>query len=498
MGNSYLEHPVYKHFERIARIPHGSGNEKALSDYVKSFAEARGLAAVQDAYGNLVVRVAATAGFEAAPTVILQGHLDMVCEKNSDVVFDFEKDALRLFIDGDWLRAEGTTLGADDGVATAYMLALMDGECKAHPALELVMTVDEEVGLIGAAMLDAALLTGEILINLDSGEEGEFITSCAGGLKLDIDLPIAREAAPEGFVPLRLGLTGLTGGHSGVDIHRGRAHSVTLMHALLEEAAGRFGVRLASFTGGVKDNAIPREAEAVVFVREEAAEKALFGIQLFASALFAPYSHAGERIQLDARRLTVRDHAVCLPTDAQKNSTLTVLTEASAAVLLSLLGALPNGALAYSEAFPALVETSNNVGVVRVTEQTVRIVCAIRSSVAAQKAALAVEITAQAEAAGATVQTHGDYPAWEYSRDSRIRGIAVRAYSLITSQCADVTSVHAGLECGWFAEKIPGLDIIALGPTMLGIHSPQERLSLSSFVRTWELLKAILLEIKQA
>ena len=480
MSMAYQEHPAYKHFEAISRIPHGSGQEKALSDYILFFAKNLKLQAVQDEIGNLVIRKPAAKGYENAPVVMLQGHLDMVCEKNMDVAHDFTREPLKLITEGDWLRAEGTTLGADDGVAVAYCMALMENDDIPHPALELVLTVQEETGLEGATALDPGLVNGDMLINLDSGEEGVFLTSCAGGLKLDMDVPVAREAAPAGSVFARVRVTGLMGGHSGVDIDKGRGNSIRLMAALLERLRTEYGARIASLLGGLKDNAIPREAEAVVCVPAEKLADALAAVEAYDAEVRPAYDEADPQLKILAAE-----------TDAADG----VLTDDSARALLAFLLGLPNGPLAYSAAFPELVETSNNVGVVRLGVDAAQVVCALRSSVAASKHALAADIRAVAEKVNAAVLEHGEYPAWEYNPDSRLRELAVETLEALSGQKAILAAVHAGLECGLFAAKRPGLDMIAFGPTMRDIHSPLERLYLPSFIRTWELLVEILRKI---
>jgi len=480
MSMAYQEHPVYKHFEAISRIPHGSGQEKALSDYIMFFAKNLKLPAVQDDLGNLVIRKPAAKGYENAPVVMLQGHLDMVCEKNMDIAHNFEREPLKLVVEGDWLRADGTTLGADDGVAVAYCMALMGDDTLAHPALEVVLTVDEEVGLVGATALDAGLVNGDILINLDSGEEGVFLTSCAGGLKLDMDVPVTREAAFAGDAGICIRVTGLQGGHSGIDIDKGRGNSIRIMAALLEQLRTAFGARLASFEGGLKDNAIPREAAAVVCVPQEKLAGVLAVVAAYAAEIKPVYATADPLLAVEA---------------AETAANGDVLTDESAQTLLTFLLELPNGPLAYSAAFATLVETSNNVGVVRLSADKAQVVCALRSSVAASKHTLSSEIHALAEKVNAQVAAHGEYPAWEYNPDSRIRELAVETYEAMTGQEAVLEAVHAGLECGLFAAKRPGLDMIALGPTMHDIHSPLERLSLSSFIRTWDLLVEILRKV---
>ena len=482
MSLAYQNHPAYKHFEAITRIPHGSGNEKALSDYILRFAQTLGLSAMQDAHLNLVIQKPASPGYEKAPVVMLQGHLDMVCEKNMGSTHDFERDALRLVTDGDFLHADGTTLGADDGVAVAYALALMEDSTLPHPALEFVLTADEEVGLVGATLLDPALLHGDILINLDSGEEGIFLTSCAGGLKLDMALPLAYAPAPVGYTALLLRVTGLMGGHSGIDIDKNRGNSIKLMTELLAALLPAHNAVLASFSGGAKDNAIPREAEALILVPLDAAKAV--------QARVARFHQAVREI------LGSSDPLAVVEAVAQTDNPAEVLTDASAQALLAFLAELPCGALRYSNAFPGLVETSNNVGVVRTNSAAATVICALRSSVAAQKKALDTAIRGIAAQAGASVEAHGEYPEWEYNPASKIRKIAIDTYEKMSGGQAQLLAVHAGLECGLFAQKRPGLDMIALGPDMYDIHSPAERLSIPSFLRTWDLLAAILAKVQ--
>ena len=483
MPTPYTNHPVFKHFEAISRIPHGSGDEKAISDYILHFAQNLGLEAVRDEVYNLVIRKPATPGYEQAPIVMLQGHLDMVCEKNMDVVHDFTCDPLRLIVDGDILHADGTTLGADDGVAVAMCMALMADNTLRHPALELVLTANEEVGLVGATVLSPDLLRGDIMINLDSGEEGIFLTSCAGGLKQDIGLPIAEKSAPAASenTAVALRVTGLMGGHSGIDIDKNRGNSIRILTQLLQTAVDQYGAQLASLTGGSKDNAIPREAEAIVIIPRDMHNALANNISAYNAEIRKTYAES--------------DADVSVSMAACETFPATVLEDSSTNALLCLLSSLPCGVLSYSAALPGLVETSNNVGVVSTEPGIARIICALRSSVAAAKHTLAANIRILVEEYGANVQAHGEYPAWEYNPNSKIRQLAVDVYEETTGKPAQLLAVHAGLECGLFAEKRPGLDMIALGPDMFDIHSPAERLSLSSLMRTWDLLLEILSRI---
>ena len=474
---------VFRFFEDISEIPRGSWNERQISDYMVGFAEQRGLRFYRDDALNVIIYKPGTAGYEDSPPVIVQAHMDMVCEKNAGTAHDFEKDPLRLVVDGDFIRADGTTLGADNGVGVAYALALLDSSDIAHPPLEAVMTVAEETGLEGAAHIEADKLSAKRMINTDSGSEGIFTSSCAGGKRTSISFAIERTAVPEGYVFLELMLKGMAGGHSGGDIHLGRANANVLLGRLLNELNRAHDIRLAEIEGGAKDNAIPREARAVLAagaddigaIERDAAE--------FAAVLRNEFRNTDPGMQLTVRHID----------DGAPDSVFTkkLLNDITAATLLT-----PNGVQAMDTNIAGMVETSNNLGAIKTTDSEVTLTCALRSSVASRKKMVEASILAIAESLGAEFASGSDYPAWEYSEDSPIRKTCVEAYAEMFGGEPVVAGIHAGLECGVFSGKIPGLDIIAFGPDTPGIHTPDERMSIASIAKVWGFLQEVLKRLK--
>ncbi len=464
MAKTYLNY-----FREIAAIPHGSGNTKAISDYCVRFAKARGLRCLQDEAGNVIIFKDATNG--SGETVILQGHLDMVCAKKEGLSFNFIRDALRLREDGDFLFAEGTTLGGDDGIAVAYALAILDSDTLRHPNLEAVFTVDEEVGMLGAAALDLSPLKGTMLINVDSEEEGTLLTSCAGGVRADLTFAAAESKATAERC-LAVSLEGLPGGHSGTEIDKSHENAILVLAALLQSC----GVtRLCAIDGGTADNAIPTSCTAIVEDAPGLAERLQAAFDN-AKAAFAPSEQAAA--------LTVA------PAEAQD-----AFSEQDTARLLSLLCGVPNGVQAMSAHMEGLVQTSLNLGTVATRGETVLLRHALRSSVGAEKAALLAALTAHAETHGAAVSTIGDYPAWEYKPESRLRETIERCFEAQYGKPVAITAIHAGLECGIFCGKKKDLDCVSMGPDIFDIHTFDERLSLSSAARTYKLLCSVLAEL---
>lgn len=461
MAKSYLDF-----FKELAAIPHGSGNTKAISDYCVAFAKRRGLRYLQDRANNVIIWKAATNG--SAETVILQGHLDMVCAKREELSFDFTRDALRLHTDGDFLFAEGTTLGGDDGIAVAYALAILDSDTLRHPNLEVVFTVDEEIGMLGAAALDLSPLKGRMLINVDSEEEGTLLTSCAGGVRADLTFSAAEEKTVAADC-LRVTLGGLPGGHSGAEIDKGHENAVLVLAKLLQSC----GVsRLCSIDGGSADNAIPTGCTAVVENKPGLADR-LQAALAKEKAVFA---------------LTEQGAALTLqPAEAQS-----AFSEKDTARLLSLLCGAPNGIVAMSRQVPGLVQTSLNLGTVKTEGDKVLTGHALRSSVGEEKARLLAALTAHAGDCGATVSAFGDYPAWEFKENSRLRETVLACYEAQYGKPMTITAIHAGLECGIFCGKKPQLDCVSMGPDIFDIHTFDERLSLSSARRTFRLLCSVL------
>ena len=456
---------VFRFFEEMTRIPHGSGNMAAVSAWAADFAKKRSLKYRRDEMGNVVIWKPASPGYEDHPAVILQGHLDMVCVSDPGVAHDFARDPLTLTLDGDWLKAQGTTLGGDDGIAVACMMALLDDDSIPHPPLEAVFTVDEETGLLGAAGLDCSDLRGRMLINLDSEDEGVFTVGCAGGARCDMELNLPTGSAP-GKV-CTLSISGLPGGHSGVEIHKNIPNANRVLAQCLRELPD---ARLVSLYGGEQDNAIPNRSEAVFVLPEDQVDGA--------SEKVRPFTQGA------ACSLT---WAVRAPVDA-------LSVEDTRRVLDTLLSA-PNGVQAMEPELPGQVKTSLNMGILRLKDGALQITWSIRSSVGAEKEALARKLKSLADGCGASFGRRGDYPAWAYRPDSVLRDTMVRVYREQTGEAPEVVTIHAGLECGLFSEKMPGLDAVSTGPNMREIHTPRERLSVSSVQRMWKYLLAVLAEL---
>ena len=457
---------VFRFFEELSAIPRGSGNTDAVSDYCVRFAKKRGLDCVKDQLNNVIIRKPASKGYEGHGGVILQGHLDMVCEKTADSGHDFTRDGLKLRVDGDLLSAEGTTLGADDGIAVAMALAVLDDDALAHPPIEAVFTVDEETGMYGAEGLDVKQLRFSTLINLDSGEEGVLTVGCAGGAKADFTLPVKREKNTEKC--FKIALSGLLGGHSGIDINKGRLNADKLLVKLLTSLGGEF--KLVSIDGGFKDNVIPNACECVIACASFDAQRAADFVE-------------AERLDTDAGlKIEVSEVA---PADA-------CLDAASTGRVLGLISTMRSGVTAMSRSIEGHVQSSMNLGVVRTEDDCVALVASVRSSVIDDKCAMLAELKDLAERFSADVNVHGEYPAWEYREHSRLRDTFVAAYSDMYGKAPVIETVHAGLECGLFNEKIANFDAVSLGPDMWDIHTVNERLSIASTERTYKYLCEVL------
>ncbi len=469
--------PVWTWFERICAIPHGSRHTDRLRSLLAEAARGWGLETILDDAGNLVIRKDGTLGLENAEPVILQGHLDMVCEKEAGCPLDFSQEGLRLRVADGFVSAQGTTLGGDDGIAVAYCMALLeDGEIP-HPPLEVVLTTDEEIGMLGAAALDLSLLRGRRLVNLDSEEEGVFLAGCAGGVTVKCVLPVRRVAAPGTFLRIRIG--GLTGGHSGTEIHRSRANGDHLLGRLLYKTRKESDFRLVWVRGGSKDNAIPRAAEAVLAsASPENAEAVQRTVEKWGAVLKREYRDTDPGFSI-----TVEDtKAPDLP-PMDRDSTCRTITA---------LFALPNGVLRMNRCLPEMVETSLNLGIVDTAESTVSLSFLVRSGVESEKQAVADRLACLTEALGGSVTYSGDYPGWAYRTDSPLRERFVQTFARLYGHRPEIRSIHAGLECGIFAGGLDGLDVLSLGPEILDIHTPSERMNVDSVRRTWELLLAAL------
>ena len=463
---------VFHYFEEISRIPHGSGNTKAISDYLVSFARAHQLEWTQDGLNNVIMIKKAAPGCEKAPAVILQGHMDMVCEKEAGTDFDFTRDPLRLRVEGDFISAEGTTLGGDDGIAVAYILALMEAEGLSHPRLEAVITVDEETGMDGAEGIDLSGLQGRLLLNMDSEEEGSLLAGCAGGARAELILPLEREEAAG--TKVQLCVQGLLGGHSGCEIHRQRGNANVLLGRLVDGL--RDQVRLISLEGGLKDNAIPRRATALVVTEDlQALEAALKKWE----AIFK-------------NELAGSDPGVSLAMTVEERVTYSVMTAESARRTCTLLAATPNSVQEMSRFIPGLVETSLNMGILETKENELAVRFSVRSSVESARTAVVRKLALIAESVGAACEVSGEYPAWPYRPESPLRELMTEVYEELYGEKPRVETIHAGLECGLFSGKLPDLDCVSFGPDIFDIHTPAERMSISSVGRTWRYILRVL------
>ena len=464
---------VFAYFEKLCSIPHGSGNTKLISDYLVSFARENGIQYIQDDLNNVILFTPGTCGYEDHPAVIIQGHMDMVCEKDADCPIDMEQQGLDITHDGQWVFANGTTLGGDNGIAVAYILALLADNSIAHPPIEAVITVDEETGMYGAAGIDLSMLKGRTLINADSEDEGIFTVSCAGGARGTITLPVTRRAV---YGPcIKLTVEGLQGGHSGVEIHKNRANANKVMGILLERVQKLMPLCLTKFSGGAKDNAIPRSCQVTLVA---------MGIHL------ERINEITENLQKEIREQFDEPDAIVRGDDVDALGGNALTTEDTAKVI-ALLCDVPNGVQSWSQDIDGLVQTSLNLGVAELSEE-LRLTFAVRSSVNQEKRVLLDQLKALAEKYEGNYSETGDYPAWEYRKDSTLRDVMVETYRRMFQKEPQVVAIHAGLECGLLSEKLPGLDCVSIGPDMQDIHTSRERLNIASTERTWKFLLEIL------
>ena len=476
---------VFNFFEEIAAIPHGSKNTKLISDYVVSVAKRHNLKYIQDDSNNVVVyKDACFSGTDVSDvndmdTVILQGHLDMVCEKTDDSDFDFSCEGLRLNVEDGFLKAEGTTLGGDDGIAVAYMLALMDSDDIPHPPLELVFTVDEEIGMLGAQAFDMSTLSGKKLLNIDSEDEGHLLVSCAGGATATLHFPILRRGAQGD--KYRIVVSGLKGGHSGVEIDKGRANADIVLGKLLQSI---FFVddtmRVITVRGGLKDNAIPVKAEAFIVSKNETEVKN--EVSRFLEEYRESYKDADPDLSITIEKVNV-------------NSDVYPLDEAANLSFVMAYGSLPNGVIKMSEDIEGLVQTSLNLGIMDTFSEEITLSFSVRSSVNKEKEALIDELAAIVQSAGGTMTIEGEYPAWEYKEESKLRDVMTAKYEEMFQEKMVVEAIHAGVECGLFVDSIEGLDAVSFGPNIYDIHTPKERLDIASTERTWNFILAVLKDL---
>lgn len=473
-------HNVFRFFDEISRIPRPSKKEERIIAYIQDFGKSRGLETITDKIGNVLIRKPATIGKELAPTVVLQAHMDMVCEKNANVEHDFLNDAIKTYIDGDWIRARGTTLGADNGIGIAAILAVLDANNLEHGNIEALFTVDEETGLTGAFALESNLLKGDILINLDSEDDGELFIGCAGGCDTIATFNYTKEAADKQMFFFTVIVSGLLGGHSGDDIDKGRANANKLLVEYLARIDKQTTLRICHINGGNLRNAIAREASVVAAV---------------------PFAYK-ETLRVEFNHyLAEVEEKFC---DAEPNLSMVLQSESPQKIFIdykssqSLLSALvdcPHGVIAMSEAMPGLVETSTNLASIKIDNEKITISTSQRSSIESAKNKLAKDVENVFTSRGAEVKHSDGYPGWNPNTNSKIVHLTAETYERLFGEKARIRAIHAGLECGLFAEKYPHLDMISFGPTMRGVHSPDERLSIIATQRFWQLLIEVLKQI---
>ncbi len=463
---------VFYYFEEISKIPHGSGNIEGISNYLVAFAQKHQLCYTQDEFKNVIIIKEASPGYEKEPVVILQGHMDMVAVKTPESSIDLQREGLRLAIEGDYVYARETSLGGDDGIAIAYALALLEAKDIKHPPLEVVITVDEEVGMDGARGIDLSKLIGKRMLNLDSEDEGIFLTSCAGGVRQKCTLSLEEKMRKGWAYEIIVG--GLLGGHSGVDIHKERGNSNCLFARLLWNLKKELGISLYSLEGGLADNAIPRETKAIVVIAAEERDK------------FAEIVNTTEK-QL-VNELAGKDSSLGIQFKALAEDDYSCVTIEDTAKLAGYLWSLPNGVQSMSGDVSGLVQTSLNIGIVKYKKGKFTIDISLRSSIESEKLAAVEKVAAVTSLAGGTYELTGDYPGWQYRTDSPLREKMIAVYERMYGEKPKVEAVHAGLECGILASKIPGLDCVSLGPQMNDIHTTEETLSISSTKRVWEYL----------
>jgi len=476
--------PVFRYFGEISKIPRCSGNEKVISDYLVAFAKSKNLEVVQDNAQNVLIKKPAFPGYEKAPTVILQGHMDMVCDKNKSTKHDFEKDPIELIVEGDMLYAKDTTLGADDGIAIAYALVLLDSNDIPHPPLRVLMTTGEEIGLNGASVLDPKYLEGDMLINMDCEKEGILFSSCAGGIRAKHYIPVTWENSEKNFISYLISIRGLKGGHSGVEIDKGRGNSNKLMGRFLNDLLHEVEYHMGELNGGFKMNAIPREADVTVLINPCNESKLVAKID--------------EWNLIFKNELKASDSGVTLSAKRLDNAILKVLSRDTMNKVISLLVIIPNGVQTMSKDIEGLVESSTNLGVVATSDAGILFESAIRSNVKSLKYNILNQARMIAGILDIGFETDSDYPEWEYNPDSELRDIFKRVYINMYGSEPEVAAIHGGLECGLFKEKNKSLDMIAFGPNMYDVHTPNEHIGISSIKRTWDYLLAVLKEIKTA
>lgn len=471
---------VFHYFDEVCQVPRPSKKEEKIRAYLLDFAKKHNLEAKTDEAGNVLIKKAASAGMENLKTVILQSHIDMVCEKNKDTEHNFETDPIQTYIDGEWLRAKGTTLGADNGIGVATELAVLASDDIKHGPIECLFTVDEETGLTGAFALKEGFMNGDILLNLDSEDDGELFIGCAGGANTTAIYPFPTEKAPQGWFFFRVSVKGLTGGHSGDDINKNRANANKLLNRFLVQTMQKYGMRLADIEGGNLHNAIPREAHALCAVPMEYKEAVRVDLNIFISEIENEYSATEPNLAMDLESEAPVEYVM-----EQK---------AMERFLLSIY-AVHHGVYAMSQDIPGLVETSSNLASIKVCDGTIKVVTSQRSSILSSRKDMSQMVSAAFILGGATVTTGEGYPGWKPNPSSEILKIAVESYKKLFGVEPKVKAIHAGLECGLFLQKYPSLDMVSFGPTLRGVHSPDERMLIPTVEKFWNHLLDILAHI---
>ena len=469
---------VWEHFYQLSQIPRCSGNEEAVGKYIMSVAARNNLPCKKDKCGNVIVSKPASAGMEQRPSVVLQGHTDMVGEKNKDSAHDFSKDPIELLRDGEWIKAKGTTLGADNGIGVAYALAVMEDKSLVHPPMEFLFTVDEETGLTGAVALKPDFVKSRLLLNLDSEEEGAFYIGCAGGKHTILRKKVNWKKPKNGWKSYKVIVGGLSGGHSGLNIHQGLGNSIKLLSRVLYELSNKLDFALAAINGGSKHNAIPRDAEGLICVP--------------ANKVRIVQNYVKEMSAVLKNELQFIDAAVYVKLEPAEKIKA-VFTPQLQRNLINLIYAMPHGVIAMSQAIAGLVETSTNMAIVQTREKLLELTTSQRSSVASAILDIADKVKALGELATFDVEQGGGYPAWQPNPNSQLLKSAVHTYEqLYAGKKPEVKAIHAGLECGIIGEKYPGMDMLSFGPTIMGAHSPDERVHIPAVEKTWNYLLELL------
>ena len=467
---------VFTYFEEICQIPHGSRNLQKISDYFVNFAKEKNLEYVQDEALNVIIKKPASKGYENCPPVIIQGHMDMVAVKKPDCDIDLMTEGLKPMTDGKFVWAKGTSLGGDDGIAVAYALAILEADDIKHPALEVIITTDEEIGMDGAIALDTSDIKGRRMLNIDSEAEGELLVSCAGGMRVNCHLPIKKENKTG--LRYRLTIDGLQGGHSGVEIHKERGNANCILGRILYELENVTDIQVISANGGLADNAIPRQAVLECMISEQSKEMFVSTVIELETAIKQELLTKDKDFFVEIKSLGIGDAEV--------------LDKASTLKMAYLLMSLPNGVCAYSADIEALVQTSLNLGMLKMEEEELVLTFALRSSLESEKKVLAQKLDAITKLVGGYTVVSGEYPGWAYKEDSYLREHMKKVYCDMYQKEPNIVAIHAGLECGILSGKLEGLDCVSFGPNLYDIHTTEERMEVASVKRTWDYLLKVL------